>query len=142
MKSTLRQHVYELTFLVILTCGIFVIAKAQNASSEKKIRLEVEITENGKSTSSIKELSFNGTEISGEIDEILKEIELSLTESMDKSDGEDFEIIIKQKGNPSDANANYQKHVSVFRNEPFQVQPFPSPHACLGVVARFDGSWC
>lgn len=117
MNSTQHQYFYELAFLILLMFGGFAIANAHSSVIEKKILLDFEITENGKITSNMKEVTLDGTMISKVIDGIFNENETGLSEAMNCFVCDDFERSIGQNGQTPDVHVYVQNYLSVFPNK-------------------------
>jgi hypothetical protein len=99
MRTTIRQHLYEIAFFLILSFGLIAIAQAQTGHSNsmtvhKHVRIEVEITENGKMVTSAQEINLDHEIMNGDLDEIVVEIEKILKEAIAEEGETDIEITI------------------------------------------------
>lgn len=116
MNSKLRFRILETSFLLGLLLGLFAIATAQNPTApQKKVKVEVEVTENGKTSRSVQELTLDQESISGQLDEMVEEIEMILEEAVRDVEQTDLEITIRRNSHgltPEDL-PQYHNHISV-----------------------------
>ncbi|MEZ4721717.1 MAG: PDZ domain-containing protein [Flavobacteriales bacterium] len=142
MKKKLRQHVLEISFLMVLTLGLVAIAKAQSPDKtqpQKKVRVEVEVTENGKTSTSVQELTLDRESITGQLDEMIEEIEMILEEAVQDIEQTDLEITIRRNETGTSRpphGPRYHRHMSVFPDAPIQWDSEGEKRAFLGVVAN------
>jgi len=117
-----RQTAYELTFLLVLTLGLFAFTQAQTSHNnsdqkQKTVRVEVEVTENGTTTTSIQEMHFDEASIQGELQKMVREIEMILDDAVNDGDETDLEIIIRKNTygmtSEEDESPHYRSFISV-----------------------------
>lgn len=135
MKIFIRKTIQELTFLLLLILGGFAIAKAQDQQStnSKKVKLEVEVTENGSKSTTITEKQMDQDGVDRELDEMIEEIEIILDEAVNDLDETDLEIIIRRNGNVEEPR--FRKHMMAVPDAPLVWNEESEPRAFLGVVA-------
>ncbi|GAB5539843.1 MAG: hypothetical protein Salg2KO_19460 [Salibacteraceae bacterium] len=142
MNTTKKQWAIEVLFLLTLCLGFVAIASAQsnNNSTEppqKKVRVEVEITENGKTSTSIQELNLDKESIHGQLDEMVEEIEMILEEAVQDVEDTDLEITIRRNSNgevQTQQTPQYRSFISVLPEPPHP--PHMEDQAFLGVYAE------
>ncbi len=78
MKTITKQNVAEVVFSMMLALGIVIISNAQDQSPQKRVRVEIEVTEDGKTSTSTQEIELNRSNIDGELEEMVEEIEMIL----------------------------------------------------------------
>lgn len=129
MKPRLRIPVIESVFLLLLLMGLVVIAKAQSdVAPQRKVKIEVEVTENGKTSRSVQELSLDRESIGNQLDEMVEEIEMILEEAVRDAEETDLEISIRRNtdGALQESDPYYHHHISVIPPVP-PVHPVPPP---------------
>lgn len=134
MKPRLRVPFLESVFLLLLLMGLVAIAKAQDDTSpQKKVKIEVEVTENGKTSRSVQELSLDPESISDQLDEMVEEIEMILEEAVRDVEETDLEITIRRNTNgmAPEGTPYYQHHISV-------IPPVPPAGAMPDMPALWD----
>lgn len=113
MKKTYTHWLAEGLMFLVLIFGLAVIAEAQDTNTEpemkKTVRVEVEITENGKTSTSIQELELNKESINGQLDEMVEEIEMILEEAVQDIEETDLQITIRRNVNQVD-RPRYQQN--------------------------------
>ena len=143
MKATLRQHIFEISCFLLLSFGLVAIAHAQNTSDEsepqKRVRVEVEITENGKTSTSIQELNLDRESINGQLDEMVEEIEMILEEAVQDVKETDLEITIRRNHfgdmNVHSQDPHYRTYLSIIPESPTNWSVEDQSKAFLGVYA-------
>ncbi len=104
MKKTYTHWIAEASMLIVLVFGLAVIAQAQESEppsneTKKTVKVEVEITEDGKTSRSIQELELNKESINGQLDEMVEEIEMILEEAVRDIEETDLQITIRRNVN-------------------------------------------
>jgi len=135
MKLNTRKTLQELSFLALLLLGGYAIAKAQDQPSNfsKKVKIEVEVTENGSKSTTVTEKQMDQEGVDRELDEMVQEIEIILEEAVNDMDETDLEIIIRRNGNTEEPR--FRKHMMVIPDAPLAWNEESEPRAFLGVVA-------
>lgn len=145
MNPRFRQALQEFSFLLVLMLGFYAITQAQTSHTakdvkQKTVRVEVEVTENGKTTTSIQEMSFDDNEVHDKLEDMVKEIELILDEAVRDVDQTDLEIIIRKNSYGSTANENqvphYRNFISVIPEAPVNWDVEEQNFGFLGVYAQ------
>jgi S1-C subfamily serine protease len=146
MQPRLRQHLYEFSFLILLMIGAIAIAQAQDQNDPaddaplKRVRVQVEITENGKTSTSIQELDLDIESINGQLEEMVEEIEMILEEALRDVEETDLEITIKRNtiGESIDENDNpqYRTYMSVIPESLGTWDVESEPKAFFGVNGK------
>jgi len=100
MRINFRPHLPEIMALMLMTTGLFAIAHAQETATEppqRTMKVEVEITENGKITKTIKEVNMDLDQLSNEVDEMMVEIESIIEHALGDGLNQELEIIVNQQ---------------------------------------------
>lgn len=98
MKYLTRNVAKEIAFVTLLVLGIIALAQAQEESDEpSKMRIEIEITEDGKTTTTVKEISIDDNYLQEEMDEMLEEIIIEIEDAVDEIEDGDLEVIVNRK---------------------------------------------
>ena len=112
----------------------------EDADHQKRVRVQVEITENGKTSTSIQEMELNRESINGQLEEMVEEIEMILEEAVQDIEETDLEITIKRNtfATPdiSQDNPHYRTFMSVIPEGPTRHHVEDRPQAFLGVFAE------
>lgn len=143
MKVSIHKLLAEATFLCLLCLGLVVIANAQSTGSNndetpptKKVRVEVEITENGKTSTSVQELTLDKESINGQLDEMVEEIEMILEEAVEDIEETDLEITIRRNQvGDSPHHPQYRTYMSMMPEAPMAWDEEGEKRAFLGVYA-------
>ena len=135
MKLNTRKTLQELSFLALLLLGGYAIAKAQDQPSNfsKKVKIEVEVTENGSKSTTITEKQMDQDGVDRELDEMVQEIEIILEEAVNDLEETDLEIIIRRNGNKEEPR--FRKHMMAIPDAPLAWSEEGGSRAFLGVVA-------
>jgi C-terminal processing protease CtpA/Prc len=92
----------EITFVFLLVLGGWAIARAQDATAPKKVKVLIEVTEDGKTSTSTQEVELDASSMDAQLHDMMEEIEMVLEEAMRDMDQSDVEIIINKRIPPSD----------------------------------------
>ncbi len=147
MQPRLRQYLYEFSFLIMLMIGAIAIAHAQNQNDPiediapmKRLRVQVEITENGTTSTSIQELDLDREGIDGQLEDMVEEIEIILEEALQDVEETDLEITIKRNtiGAPIDQedNPQYRTYMSMIPESMGNWDMESEPQAFFGVYGE------
>jgi hypothetical protein len=147
MQPRLRQYLYEFSFLIMLMIGAIAIAHAQNQNDPiediapmKRVRVQVEITENGTTSTSIQELDLDREGIDGQLEDMVEEIEIILEEALQDVEETDLEITIKRNtiGAPIDQedNPQYRTYMSMIPESMGNWDMESEPQAFFGVYGE------
>ncbi|MBT3963309.1 MAG: PDZ domain-containing protein [Flavobacteriales bacterium] len=119
---------------MMLALGIVIISNAQDQSPQKRVRVEIEVTEDGKTSTSTQEIELNRSNIDGELEEMVEEIEMILEEAVRDIEETDLEIVIRrhQNGTP---HPRYRHRMRAMPDTPGAWHMEGKPSAFLGVVA-------
>ena len=119
----------------MLLLGGYAIAKAQDQPSNfsKKVKIEVEVTENGSKSTTITEKQMDQDGVDRELDEMVQEIEIILEEAVNDLEETDLEIIIRRNGNKEEPR--FRKHMMAIPDAPLAWSEEGGSRAFLGVVA-------
>lgn len=138
MKLPVRLAWPEIAFTALLAFGIVILANAQTQNSsnspQKTVKVEVEVTEDGRTSRTIQELTLDRESINGQLDEMIEEIEEILEEAVQDIEETDLEITIRRNTTDNSNQApQYRSFVSVFPDVPNAWHMESEPRAFLGV---------
>lgn len=135
MKTITKQNIAEVFFSVMLAMGIVIIANAQeDTSPQKRVRVEIEVSEDGKTSTSTQEIELNRSSINGELDDMVEEIEMILEEAVRDIEETDLEIVIRRNHNGARPH-RYRHRMMGIPDAPSLWHTEGEPRAFLGVVA-------
>lgn len=102
-----KKVLLECLFFSFLSLGLVAIANAQNDDTERndkpaRVKVEVEVTEDGETTTSVQEIELDVDHWNKELASMLEEMELSIQKAMKDIDDADIEIIIQKELNDLD----------------------------------------
>jgi C-terminal processing protease CtpA/Prc len=97
-----KKVLLEGMFFCLLSLGVVAIANAQDQEKESTekptvVKVEVEVTEDGETTSSVQEIELDVDHWNDELESVLEEMEVSIRKAVKDIEDSDIEIIIQKE---------------------------------------------